>query len=531
MNEITRIHIAKVPYDVETSAKRAIENYVKTLSAYANDDEILQDIEIRITEILSERGVQANGVISEADVKAIREQLGEPEDFMSEDDKKVAKDAEISGEATRKLFRSADDAILGGVLSGFAKFFNIDPIWFRLIFVVLLLASFGTAFLIYIILWLVIPPARTAAEKLQMSGRPVTLESIKEQSARETRLAPEYDSARTVRRVLRVLAGTAGVIAAVGTLMFTIGSAVYIGNENLMADFAGDQTGYIASYVLAIISGVLLSALFGLVSYAIFTAKLPKRIVLAGVSVIVVGMLTFGTAAGLVMYGENRNDQWLQRNIMERKIATPEGLSNIKNLTVDVETVRVDYVVSNQTKVTYSALRHVKAPEITVNGDSATVTFKDNRDDERDYGWRFGAMTITVYGPTLENLHVKKGDATYENKLSQPKLSVTSDKEGSLSIISGKYDQLIAHGEGGIDATSGRVIEAISIADNGATHNFATVKSLEITVPEACTTSGMASITARGVTSGQTKVNGKAFNGDNFENDCANVQIGDPYAL
>lgn len=189
MNEITRIHIAKVPYDVETSAKRAIENYVKTLSAYANDDEILQDIEIRITEILSERGVQANGVISEADVKAIREQLGEPEDFMSEDDKKVAKDAEISGEATRKLFRSADDAILGGVLSGFAKFFNIDPIWFRLIFVVLLLASFGTAFLIYIILWLVIPPARTAAEKLQMSGRPVTLESIKEQSARETRLA------------------------------------------------------------------------------------------------------------------------------------------------------------------------------------------------------------------------------------------------------------------------------------------------------------------------------------------------------
>lgn len=84
MNEITRIHLAKVPYDIEVGAKKDLEGYLKVLELYASDEELLNDIEIRITELLAERGVSEGGVITKKDVAAVRKKLGEPEDFADE---------------------------------------------------------------------------------------------------------------------------------------------------------------------------------------------------------------------------------------------------------------------------------------------------------------------------------------------------------------------------------------------------------------------------------------------------------------
>src|SRR5690349_11568976 len=130
MKEITRIHIAKVSYDVELVAKKDLESYLKTLEAYSNDTEIIEDIEIRITEILAERGIKKGGVISEADVKALKQQLGEPREFMTDGDIVVGHDDEprMDTDSVRKLYRNTDNAVVGGVLSGIASFFKIDTI-------------------------------------------------------------------------------------------------------------------------------------------------------------------------------------------------------------------------------------------------------------------------------------------------------------------------------------------------------------------------------------------------------------------
>src|SRR5690606_28445550 len=128
---------------------------LKSLEAYSADTEIMTDVEIRITEILAERGVQKNGVIAEADVTALKEQLGEPREFMGEGDMAMGNEAAevASAEPGRKLFRDTDRAVLGGVLAGLAAFTKIDVIWIRLIFIVIALASFGTALLVYVVLW------------------------------------------------------------------------------------------------------------------------------------------------------------------------------------------------------------------------------------------------------------------------------------------------------------------------------------------------------------------------------------------
>ncbi|MFM1794913.1 MAG: hypothetical protein RL642_1298 [Bacteroidota bacterium] len=97
---------------------------------------------------------------------------------------------------TRKLYRDADQKVVGGVCSGIAQYFKI-AVWIpRLIFALPIIigilkvpftilffpvaASFsGTMLLIYIILWIVVPKAITASEKLEMKGQSVNLESIK----------------------------------------------------------------------------------------------------------------------------------------------------------------------------------------------------------------------------------------------------------------------------------------------------------------------------------------------------------------
>ena len=184
MKEITRVHIAKQPYDIEVEAKKELEKYMKKLELYAGDEEILADIEIRITELLAEAGVEKGGVITSAEVASVRERLGEPEEFASENQAVV--EDEPAQRPVKRLFRDMDGALLGGVLKGVATFFGIDVVWVRLIFIILLFASFGTAFLVYIVLWLVVPPVRTTADRLQLSGKPVTLAALREQATADT---------------------------------------------------------------------------------------------------------------------------------------------------------------------------------------------------------------------------------------------------------------------------------------------------------------------------------------------------------
>ena len=99
MKEINRIHLAKVPYEIEIDAKKELTKYFNDLQKYANDESIFDDIEIRVTEILSDLGVNKNDIISLEDVSKIKKQLGDPEvfadpDIVTETDEYEVKDAD-----------------------------------------------------------------------------------------------------------------------------------------------------------------------------------------------------------------------------------------------------------------------------------------------------------------------------------------------------------------------------------------------------------------------------------------------------
>lgn len=213
MNKTISVNISGIIFNIEEEAYQKLSTYLTALRTYLSKsvtrDEIIADVEARIAELFSEKVSDKNQVITGADVDSVISTLGQPEDFeLDEEDLEKEPveskstqdfDQSIPKEQLRgRVFRNPDDKIAGGVLSGFAAYFDHDPLWWRLIFVVAFICGFGSPLVLYVILWLIIPIAKTRAEKLQMRGEPVTLENIRKSASEEaeaqTRRASGQDS-------------------------------------------------------------------------------------------------------------------------------------------------------------------------------------------------------------------------------------------------------------------------------------------------------------------------------------------------
>jgi phage shock protein PspC (stress-responsive transcriptional regulator) len=318
MKEITRIHIAKVPYDIEITAKKHLEAYLKTLDAYGMDAEIIGDIEIRITEILMDRGVKKDNVISDADVAALVGQLGEPSDFVGDDATVAKKNIEaIDVEASRKLFRNTDNAIFGGVLSGAAIFLGLDVVWVRLIFILVSFVSFGAVSLVYVVLWIAVPPMKTAADRLRMLGKPVTIESIRELNKHDG-IRASKDGSASGRRAVLLIMGVASVMGALIAMLITVA----VGVRALMRGYTmfGDGNSHLldVAFLLFILSGLLLTILFILAAFASFAQRVTRKVIISICVVIALGLASFGTAIGFAQYSSLRHGTFIQEYFSDK---------------------------------------------------------------------------------------------------------------------------------------------------------------------------------------------------------------------
>ncbi|MDB5169992.1 MAG: rane protein of unknown function [Candidatus Saccharibacteria bacterium] len=177
MNEVTRIHLGRQSFTISVEAHRALKAYLVEIQKQVADDDVANEVELRMSELLGERGVSGEKVILPEDVDFLKQQLGNPTDFSDEESSKASKTDEP---AERRLFRDTDAAMLAGVSAGVANYFGLDTVLVRLIFVLLTIFGGGLGIVLYVVLWLVVPPATTASEKLQMQGKSVTLGALKD---------------------------------------------------------------------------------------------------------------------------------------------------------------------------------------------------------------------------------------------------------------------------------------------------------------------------------------------------------------
>ena len=538
MKEITRIHIAKQAYEIELSAKKDLEKYMSKLEVYAGDPEILADIEIRITELLSEQGVTSGGVITDSEVESLRKTLGEPEEFAS--DEVVLVEAEASSNrANKRLYRDIDGAVLGGVLSGIAKYMGTNPLWTRLIFVVLLLVSFGTVLVVYFVLWVALPPARTAAEKLELEGREPTLAAIREMSERTEKL-PQRSSA--AGRILLVVAGIAAVGLAIGALALTIfgGGAALIAVNKMVAVHSHIAPVAWTVLCLLVLSGLLLAALGVLLAYAAFAHKFTKKMAIATVVIITSGLLTFGSGVGIAMSIVYRERAQLQSSIVEKKVDLPAEFANVKSLKASSyslgnfyysQEMTIRYIVDSGTPRYILRGTDDIRPDITVEDGSAKVTFKNSAKQNRA-SWLggFEVPSLIIYGPALDDLTVEQGNFEYvsESQTGQNSLKISSLGATAISL-SGIYERLEVSGAGDVDAGPGTVYDLVVNAKEFGTVRAGTVRNLAVTYGEACqrTYHTGSNVSVMGISSGVMTLNGREVGATAQELPCVKISVGD----
>jgi phage shock protein PspC (stress-responsive transcriptional regulator) len=183
MNKTININLGGLFFHIDEIAYQKLNRYLSAIRKSLSDDpqgrdEIIKDIELRISELLSIKIVDERQVISEGSIDSIIEVMGQPEDYnVDEELFTEPKTYTRKTKNSKKLYRDDDDKFLGGVAAGTAHYVGIEPIWSR-IFWLILAFVFGFGFLIYPLLWILLPKAETTAEKLEMEGETVNIDNI-----------------------------------------------------------------------------------------------------------------------------------------------------------------------------------------------------------------------------------------------------------------------------------------------------------------------------------------------------------------
>ncbi|GAB4204617.1 MAG: PspC domain-containing protein [Bacteroidia bacterium] len=178
MKKTTTIHLSGILFNIEEDAYQLISEYLtsieKHFESHHSKKEILEDIENRIAEILSAKLNGSKQVITPDDIQEVINTMGKVEDFDSE--QSTSNDTQTF-KMKKRFYRNPDDKVLGGVCSGIATYFDIDPLWIRLAWAIMFFV-FGSGFLFYLLLWIIIPEAKTPIQKLEMRGEPVNISNI-----------------------------------------------------------------------------------------------------------------------------------------------------------------------------------------------------------------------------------------------------------------------------------------------------------------------------------------------------------------
>lgn len=242
MKKTLTVNLGGTVFHIDEDAYRLLDNYLSNLKIHfrkdVGADEIVEDIERRISELFSEKLTAGSQVITIADVEEVIARMGKPEDMETGEEGSASSSqgsantgsSSWTTSVNRRLFRNPDDKMLGGVVSGLALYLGWDVTLLRLLLFVILICGYGTLIPVYIVCWLIIPEARTAAEKLSMRGKAVTVENIGKTVTdgfeKVTHGVNDYmqsDKPRTfLQRLGDALVMVAGLFLKVGLVIFAI---------------------------------------------------------------------------------------------------------------------------------------------------------------------------------------------------------------------------------------------------------------------------------------------------------------------
>ena len=416
MKEITRIHLAKTPFSAEIDAKKSLEKYLNLIQKNMHaEPEAMQEIEARMVELLAERGVAKDGVIGNDDVLSIQKQMGEPRDFSDGSDNAeidVDVDDEVLGNSSKQLMRDTEHGLIGGVCAGVAAYFGVNPLWIRLIAIFSPFITFGTAVLIYIVMWLSIPEARTASDKLRMRGEPVTLDALKRLSVDDS---TEKQAVSTAAKIFRFLLGIILALIAFGLLVaLLVGGVFGFGAVAALNGFTAQSWAW-GLLCCLVLGGAVLFTLTLLATWSVFTWKLKRPVIMAMLGLLMAGAVCL---SGVAIFSANTYSNLTydyEKTLKVKTVDASEVAAGAKSIVVDGngEYVAMEYggyAEKTRLEVKYHDTQYSKVPEVKLrrDGDKLVVNVKSQIDETCSHRgftesmrcrYMYGPVSVRVYGP------------------------------------------------------------------------------------------------------------------------------------
>lgn len=180
MKKTTTVSLSGSIFTLEEDAYSLLNSYLQRLEFHflkeEGKQEIISDIESRIAEHLREVIKSQSQVVNVDEIKKIIKIMGEPGEIEGEENMKNSN--QNNYRSYRRLYRDTDDKILGGVCAGMGHYWNIEPLLLRVIIILFTIFGVFPGLIVYIVLWIVVPPAITNTQKLEMRGEPVTADNI-----------------------------------------------------------------------------------------------------------------------------------------------------------------------------------------------------------------------------------------------------------------------------------------------------------------------------------------------------------------
>ena len=184
MKEIKQVSLNSMVFYVEDDGYIVLKQYISRLERYYADKEggkeIVEDIQIRFAELLLEKRTFLEQAITLSNIEAVIAVLGYPDSFEPEESGESKQQEPPPHKKRKQLYRDLENAKIAGVCSGLSYYFDIDAWVFRLAFICLSIFSVGFWLLVYVVLWFILPKAKTTQQRYEMKGEALHIEDIEQ---------------------------------------------------------------------------------------------------------------------------------------------------------------------------------------------------------------------------------------------------------------------------------------------------------------------------------------------------------------
>lgn len=321
---------------IDEDAYLMLQDYLQQLKVTfhgAEGREIVTDIESRIREHFDDRVSSGANVIVIDDVTRVIETMGRPEQISPDSDE----GDDIHGKNTegeeckpfisfnlpgkKRFYRSMKNKVFGGVFGGLAAYLGWDANIMRILYVVLtVLTYFWPCALIYLVAWMVIPPANTPRRILEMNGDPVNVDTVGQTVIANSPSVPPVDpdeegagllakSMGVIGKMLMGFLGIIGGLVCVGCMVSFLALSVCIltwmccNIPDLSTAFSSYNVPLMCSCILVWLLAAILA--FGSLAWAaccvIFNASGASKTTKITIFVMEIILIAFGIALSVMV--------------------------------------------------------------------------------------------------------------------------------------------------------------------------------------------------------------------------------------